>query len=129
MRGQPLQVYGDGQQSRCFADVADVVDAIAKLSQHPGAIGHVFNIGNTEEITIQHLAECVISLTGSNSGIQYIPYDQAYAPGFEDMRRRVPCLDKVKELIDYKPRYSLEDTLRRVIAYEQDRLDSDHIQY
>ena len=120
LQNSPLTVYGDGRQSRCFADVSDVVGAIVKLAEHPHAVGEVFNIGATEEVTILELAERVIALTGSASEIQFIPYEQAYAPGFEDMRRRVPCIDKITNLIGYQPRFSLNDTLQRVIAYERD---------
>jgi UDP-glucose 4-epimerase len=125
LRGQAITVYGDGRQSRCFGDVADVVGAIMSLAKHPEAVGKVFNVGNTEEITIRGLAERVIALTGSTSTIEYVPYDEAYAPGFEDMRRRVPSLEKITRLTGYKPRHSLNDILQRVIAYEKDRLD-DH---
>ena len=125
LRGEPLQVYGDGNQSRCFADVLDVVEAVAKLAEHPQAVGQVFNIGVTEEISICALADKVIGLTGSGSEIVLVPYDQAYAPGFEDMRRRVPSLDKITELISYRPRHSLDETLLRVIEYEKKRLESD----
>jgi UDP-glucose 4-epimerase len=121
LKGQPLQVYGDGQQSRCFADVADVTGAICELAFHPEAVGEVFNIGNTEEVTIRELAERVIALTGSPSEIQYVPYEEAYAPGFEDMRRRVPNIDKLCRLIGYQPRYSLDEILERVIAYEKEK--------
>jgi len=122
LRGQAITVYGDGQQSRCFGDVGDVVEAITGLAEHSAAVGQVFNIGNTEEITIRALAERVIALTGSASTIQYVPYDKAYAPGFEDMQRRVPSLEKINRLTGYKPRHSLDDILKRVIAYEKDRL-------
>ncbi len=117
--GEPITVYSDGEQSRCFADVADIIDALVKLASHPGAVGQVFNVGSTEEVTIRQLAEKVIALTGSRSEIVYVPYEEAYAPGFEDMRRRVPDLDKIHQLVDYAPRYSLEDTLLRVINYER----------
>ncbi len=117
LRGEPLTVYGDGQQSRCFADVADVTDAIVRLAEHPGADGGVFNLGNTEEVTILDLARRVIALTGSSSEIVMVPYDQAYEPGFEDMRRRVPDIRRAAALIGYRPRYVLDDTLRRIIAY------------
>jgi UDP-glucose 4-epimerase len=123
LRGEPIQVYGDGQQSRCFADVADVVGAIANLAEHPQAVGQVFNIGATGEITIHALAEKVIEMTGSQSKIEIVPYSEAYAPGFEDMRRRVPSLEKIQKLIGYQPRYTLDDTLRRVIEYEKLNLD------
>ncbi len=124
LRGEPLQVYGDGKQSRCFADVQDVVSAVFQLSEQPSAVGEVFNIGTSEEITIYELAEKVIALTASPSSISLVPYDQAYTPGFEDMRRRVPALEKIQAQINYRPRYSLDDTLRRVIDYERDRLEA-----
>jgi UDP-glucose 4-epimerase len=122
LRGEPISVYGDGNQSRCFADVSDVVGAIVQLADHPGAVGQVFNIGSTEEVTITALAERIIGLCSSSSTIEFIPYDQAYAPGFEDMRRRVPSLDKIHQLIGYKPRHTLDDILRRVIQYERQQL-------
>ncbi len=124
LRNEPLTVYGDGQQSRCFADVADVVEAVVKLAEHSEAIGQVYNIGSTQEITIQALAQRIIALTGSQSEIQYLPYDEAYAPGFEDMRRRVPAIKKIQQLIGYHPRYTLDDTLLRVIDYERQQLNS-----
>ncbi len=119
LAGQPLTVYGDGTQSRCFADVADVTRAAAALAEHPAAPGQVFNVGATEEITIRGLAERVLALTGSRSEIQMVPYDAAYGPGFEDMQRRVPSIAKLHALIGYTPRCSLDDTLRRVIEYER----------
>jgi UDP-glucose 4-epimerase len=122
LRNEPLQVYGDGKQSRCFADVADVIQAVVGLAEHQGAIGQVFNVGSTEEVTVQQLAEKVIALTGSQSEIVRVPYEQAYAPGFEDMRRRVPSIEKINRLIGYAPQHTLEDTLRRVIAYEKELL-------
>jgi UDP-glucose 4-epimerase len=124
LRGEPLEVYGDGLQSRCFGHVADVVRAVRQLAGHPGAVGQVFNIGATEEITIKELATRVISLAGSQSEIRFVPYDQAYAPGFEDMRRRVPSIEKISRLIDYKPSYSLDEMLESIIAYERSKLGS-----
>jgi UDP-glucose 4-epimerase len=121
--GEPITIYGDGEQSRCFGDVADVVDATVKLANHPGAVGQVFNIGSSQEVTIRELAERVIAATGSQSKIIYVPYEEAYAPGFEDMRRRVPDLSKIHQLIGYEAQYSLEDTLRRVILYEREQLN------
>jgi UDP-glucose 4-epimerase len=122
LAGEPITIFGDGEQSRCFSDVADIVDATAKLAMHPQAVGQVFNIGSAEEVTIRELAERVISATGSSSKIVYVPYEEAYAPGFEDMRRRVPDLEKIRQLIGYAPRYTLEDTLRRVILFEREQL-------
>lgn len=120
LMGDPITIYGDGEQSRCFADVADIIGAIVRLSSHPAAVGQVFNIGSTEEVNIRTLAEMVISATGSQSKIVYVPYEEAYAPGFEDMRRRVPDLEKIHQLIGYEPHYKLDDTLHRVILYERE---------
>jgi UDP-glucose 4-epimerase len=117
LRGEPITVYGDGKQSRCFTDVEDVVRAIIALAEHPGAVGDVFNIGSTEEITIEDLAWKVKRLAESPSPIVYIPYDQAYEAGFEDMRRRVPDLTKIRNLVGYEPRVPLDETLRRIIAW------------
>lgn len=114
---QPIQVYGDGQQQRCFGNVFDVVDAISKLSTAPDAEGQVFNIGSDEEISILGLAERVRDRADSASEIQTIPYDQAYEPGFEDFRRRVPSLDKIKRVIDWKPTTSLDTTIDQIVAY------------
>lgn len=124
LQGEPIQVYGDGEQTRCFADVNDVVSAVMQLAQHPQAAGQVFNVGSTEEISINELARRVIALTDSHSIIQYVPYDEAYAPGFEDMRRRVPSIKKIQQLTGYQPRNNLEDTLRRVIDYERSKLEA-----
>jgi UDP-glucose 4-epimerase len=119
---EPITIYGDGEQSRCFADVADIIDAINKLSSTPAAVGQVFNIGSTEEVTIRELAEMVIAATGSQSKVIYVPYEEAYAPGFEDMRRRVPDLAKVHQLIGYEPHFTLEATLTRVIDFERQQI-------
>jgi UDP-glucose 4-epimerase len=119
LRGDPLTVYGDGKQSRCFADVSDVVEAIIALAAHPDAIGQVFNIGSTQEVSIRELAERVKALTGSASEIVYVPYEEAYAPGFEDMRRRVPNIAKIAALTGYSPTHSLDDILRKVVDYQR----------
>jgi len=122
LANEPITIYGDGEQSRCFADVADIIDATVKLASHPRAVGEVFNIGSTQEVTIRELAERVIAATGSQSEITYVPYEEAYAPGFEDMRRRVPDIEKVHQLIGYEPRFTLDDTLKRVIEYERQQI-------
>jgi UDP-glucose 4-epimerase len=119
LKEEPLTVYGDGSQSRCFSDVADVTRAISQLAREPGAVGQVFNVGSTEEVSIRELAERVITLAGSRSAITYVPYEEAYAPGFEDMQRRVPSLARLSRLIGYAPRYTLNETLARVIEYER----------
>ena len=110
-------MFGDGQQSRAFTHVADVVGALLKLIKEPKAIGQVINIGTTEEISILNLAERVRDLSGSKSAIKFIPYDQAYESGFEDMPRRVPALAKVEGLIGYSPQHGLDDILIQVIDY------------
>jgi UDP-glucose 4-epimerase len=116
--GQPLTVYGDGRQSRCFTYVSDVVGVLMKLADHPGAVGQVFNVGNDrEEVTILELAERVKARTRSQSEIVMVPYDQAYEEGFEDMQRRVPDLAKVQALTGYEPRVHLDEILDRVIEY------------
>jgi nucleoside-diphosphate-sugar epimerase len=117
LAGEPITVFGDGKQSRAFTHVSDVVGALLKLVVEPKAIGQVINIGNTEEITIERLAERVRDLSGSKSTIKYIPYDQAYESGFEDMPRRVPDLSRVSALIGYAPTLSLDDILNQVIDY------------
>lgn len=122
LRNEPLTVFGDGRQSRCFGDVADVIKGVVGLAEHPQAVGQVFNIGNTQEVTILDLATRVIALTNSRSEIKFIPYDKAYAPGFEDMQRRVPSIDKIAKLTGYRPEHNLDDILRRVIAYEMSQL-------
>jgi UDP-glucose 4-epimerase len=119
LAGNPLTVYGDGNQTRCFSDVLDVVGAVIRLAVHPQAAGQVFNIGSREEISIRKLAEKIIQLTGSKSKISFVPYDHAYAPGFEDMQRRVPNLEKIFQYIEYSPSFTLERTLQRVIEFEQ----------
>jgi len=119
LKGEPIQVYGEGNQTRCFGNVRDIVDAIYKLSQEPRAIGGVFNIGSTEEISIKGLAERVIARTGSASKIQFIPYDQAYEKGFEDFVRRVPSIDKIMQIIEWKPTTPLDTTIDQIIEYMQ----------
>ncbi len=122
LKQTPLEVYGNGAQSRCFADVEDVVTAILLLADNPKAEGEVFNIGSTEEVTINELAQRIIRLTQSSSTIVHIPYDEAYAPGFEDLQRRIPSIEKLQKLTGFRLKYSLEEALLRVIEYEQQRL-------
>lgn len=114
MRNEPIQVHGDGTQSRCFGHVSDVVEALVKVLETPECHGQVINIGNSEETSIKQLAERAIELTGSRSEIQYVPYDEAYGEGFEDMRRRVPSLEKAARLIGYQPTRSLSDIINDV---------------
>jgi UDP-glucose 4-epimerase len=117
LAGQPITVFGDGTQSRSFTYVADVVDALVKLTQEPRAVGEVFNIGNIEEVTIRELAERVKLATGSSSPVQFVPYDEAYEAGFEDMPRRVPDISKVHNLVGYQPRLSLDEIVCRVVEH------------
>jgi len=118
---KPITVYGDGKQSRCFTHVKDAVRALIKLSFSDKAVGEVINLGSNKEITIEELARKVKEAAKSKSEIRYIPYNEAYEKGFEDMRRRVPDLTKIKKIIAYKPRYSLDDILKDVIEYYKGR--------
>jgi UDP-glucose 4-epimerase len=118
MSGRPLTVYGDGEQTRCFGYVGDVVGALIKLMDHPDAVGDVFNIGSNEEISVKKLAERVKSVTQSNSEIVFVPYDEAYEEGFEDMPRRVPDISKVNALIGFKPEMTLDGILKSVISFQ-----------
>jgi UDP-glucose 4-epimerase len=116
--GAPITVYGTGRQSRCFCDVQDAVEALLLLAATDLAIGEVVNVGNDDEITIEGLARLVKERTRSSSPIEYIPYDQAYEPGFEDMFRRVPCLDKLERLTGFRPTAKLPEVIDRVAAYQ-----------
>ena len=111
LTGEPLQVYGDGRQSRCFCHVQDVVQAIGGLAEHPDAVGRVFNIGSTSEISILSLAQRVIELLESPSPVEMVPYEEAYAEGFEDMRRRVPDISRIRALTGWSPQRSLDDII------------------
>jgi UDP-glucose 4-epimerase len=117
----PINVYGDGKQSRCFCDVRDTVEALIRLIDIQRAVGEVVNVGNTEEISIEALAHRVKQRTSSNSTIEFIPYDKAYEPGFEDMMRRVPSVDKLQALTGFRPQTSLNEIIDRVAAYFQQR--------
>jgi UDP-glucose 4-epimerase len=116
VRDEPLIVHGDGSQARCFGHVSDIVGALTKLIETPECFGQVINVGNDEEISIRGLAEKTIAMTGSKSEIRYIPYEEAYGEGFEDMQRRVPSLEKVYRLIGYKPTRRLDDIINDVAA-------------
>ena len=115
--GKPITVYGDGTQSRSFTHVDDVLDAMIKLMDEPKAVGDVFNIGNDHEVTINELAEKVKEMTASSSEIEYVPYEKAYGPGFEDMERRCPNIDKIRNLIGFEPKHDLESIIQSVIDY------------
>ena len=117
LAGEPITVYGNGSQSRCFTFVRDVVGALVGLMQTDQAVGEVFNIGSHEEISIYDLACKIKEKTGSQSPIEKIPYSQAYEKGFDDMLRRVPSIEKIGKIIGYKPSYSLDQILDSVITY------------
>jgi UDP-glucose 4-epimerase len=117
LSGHPITVFGDGTQSRSFTFVGDVVDALITLAGEPRAVGEVFNIGNTGEVSIRDLATRVKQLAGSDSPIQFVPYDEAYEAGFEDMPRRVPDISKIRALIGYEPKLELDDIIRSVLEY------------
>jgi UDP-glucose 4-epimerase len=122
LRQQPLTVFGTGEQTRCFAHVRDVVECITRLMMAPAAIGEVFNIGSDHEVSINALAETVRRITGSSSPIRHIPYDQAYAKGFEDMQRRVPDCSKLERTVGFKPTTPLEEIIRHVVDDQRMRL-------
>ena len=119
LRHQPLTIFGEGTQTRCFCHVSDVVGGLVALSEHPEAFGRVFNLGGTEEISIGDLAERIIELAGSDSEVEYIPYDAAYEEGFEDMVRRVPNVDRARRLVGFEPSVGLDDIIRSVIEDQQ----------
>lgn len=119
LRGHPITVYGDGTQSRSFTHVNDAVGALIQLAQHPDAVGEVFNVGSDEEITIEELARLTKKMTNSSSEIRHVPYGEAYEEGFEDMRRRVPDLSKIEQLLGYRPTRSLREIVQDVIDYFQ----------
>ena len=119
LSNEPITVFGDGMQTRCFGHVTDIVDGIIRLLDHPGAIGDVFNIGSPGEISMLDLARKVVADTGSSSPIELIPYDEAYEAGFEDMQRRVPDTAKLCALTGWAPTHTLDDILRDTIAEAQ----------
>jgi UDP-glucose 4-epimerase len=116
---KPLTVFGDGEQRRCFCHVFDVVDALLALMTEESAYGNVYNVGATTEISISALAELIVAMTESRSSISLVPYNEAYAEGFEDMYRRVPDITKVQRLIDWRPSRTLEDVVQDVIDYQR----------
>ena len=119
-----ISIYGDGKQSRCFCDVRDTVESLVRLIDTAHSIGEVVNVGNTEEVSIEELAQLVKQRTGSKSAIEFVPYDKAYEPGFEDMMRRVPCVDKLEALTGFRPRTPLTEIIDRVAAFFQQKAES-----
>jgi UDP-glucose 4-epimerase len=117
LAGQPLTVYGTGEQTRCFCNVKDTVRAVVALAEDPAAVGEIYNIGSQEEITMRALAERVLARTGSAAGIASVPYEEAYEAGFEDLQRRVPSIEKIKAAIGWAPTVKLDQTLDEVIGY------------
>ena len=115
LQNEPLSIYGTGKQSRCFASVRDVVDGVIALMDHSEAAGRVYNIGSTEEIAIEHLADKIIEMTGSSSKKRYVSYEEAYGRPFDDMMRRVTCLDRIRETTGYEPKTSLRQVLEHII--------------
>jgi UDP-glucose 4-epimerase len=111
-KNKPLQVFGDGKQTRCFCCVHDVVEALVRLQNCEKARGQIFNVGSTEEVSILELAKLVVKTLGSKSTIELIPYDQAYAPGFDDMRRRKPLVKKLERFVKFRPRTTLREVIR-----------------
>ncbi len=114
---EPITVFGSGGQTRCFGWVKDVVRALILISKHPEAVGQIFNIGSSHEVSIAELAQLIKKLTGSSSDIRFVPYDQAYEAGFEDMERRVPSIEKIHNLVGYRPTLSIEEILLRTIEH------------
>jgi UDP-glucose 4-epimerase len=114
LKNAPLQVYGDGRQTRCFCHVSDVIEACTALMETPKAIGQVFNLGNDEEISIADLARRVIAACKSSSQIENISYDRVFGQGFDDMQKRVPKLDKIRSVIDFRPKFNLEQIIQSV---------------
>ena len=122
LRSEPLLIFGTGKQSRCFAYVGDVVDCAVRLMECEQAAGRVFNIGSTQEITIEALADKIIEMTGSKSEKRFLSYEEAYGRPFDDMMRRVPCLDRVREAVGYEPKTGLVQILEGVIEEKRKTL-------
>lgn len=123
LKNEPISVYGSGEQTRAFGHVADVTGALMALMNKPESVGQVYNVGNDHEISILELAELVRKTAGSTSEICRIPFEQAYDENFEDLARRVPCLDKLKAAIGYEPRFRIEDIVEQVVEFERNRTD------
>jgi UDP-glucose 4-epimerase len=116
IKGEPLTVYGDGRQTRCFCHVGDVVGGLVAISDHPEASGRAYNLGGTEEVSMEELARRIIDVAGSDSKIRFVPYDEAYEEGFEDMARRVPDTTRARELVGFTPTIDLDGIIRSVVA-------------
>lgn len=123
--GKPITVYGDGKQTRTFTHVRDAVGAILKLVEHPAAVGEIFNVGGEEEMSIESLAFLVKEVLESPSPVVYVPYSEAYEEGFEDMRKRVPDISKIRNLIGYRPKFTLRDIILDVAEYQRSKILSE----
>ena len=123
LRGEPITVYGSGEQSRCFTHVFDIVEGLAAMVRHDCTIGETYNLGNTYEISINQLAQMVRAATGSNSPVVHVPYEEAYAPGFEDMQRRQPNIAKAQAAFNFQPRRNLRTILADIISDMRNRLE------
>ena len=128
LTGSDITVFGDGQQRRCFTHVKDAVEALVGIAAHPGATGEVFNVGSAREITIADLAARIKEMTHSDSRIVFVPYDEAYEEGFEDMLRRVPDISKVSNLLGWEPRISMDETLHSIIDEQRQLLSQEPVQ-
>ena len=122
LHGEPITVYGNGKQSRCFGHVDDVIEGMLRCIANERTAGEIFNLGSTEEVSITQLAQKVLDATGSRSRIEYIPYTKAYGPGFEDMYRRVPDISKAQEWFAYQPTHSLDEIIEDVVDYTRHQL-------
>ena len=125
--GKTLEVHGDGTQSRCFAYVGDAVRAVITLMETENAVGEIFNVGSTQEISIRDLAQKVIDMTDSESNIEYVPYENVYGDGFEDMKRRIPDISKIRNFIGWEPKVYLDELLQMIIDHEKHAIRSAHI--
>ncbi len=124
LKGEPLTIHGDGRQTRCFCHVSDVTGVLARLVKEEASVGEVYNVGGTDSVTMEELADRVIALTGSRSRKVFVPYERAYRQGFEDVNRRVPDISKLKELIGFEPKLSLDDIILRMREYVTEYADS-----
>ncbi|MBI2302737.1 MAG: GDP-mannose 4,6-dehydratase [Armatimonadetes bacterium] len=123
LAGEPIEIHGTGKQTRCFSYVGDILTGVLALMEEPRALGEVFNLGSDEEITIEDLAKRVVERTGSQSELRYVPYEQAFARGFEDMYRRVPCTDKARQIVDFRTTLDLNGIIDKVVEHYRARPD------
>jgi len=119
---EPITVFGDGTQSRCFGHVSDVIDGFLAVAADDSTAGEIFNLGNTDEVSIGDLARRIVAMTASSSPIRYVPYSEAYGPGFEDMNRRIPDISKAQRWLNYRPKYQLDETLQDVVSFVRQQL-------